>query len=138
MSLHIREERMAEFFTKFHLEGAPFGAVIHRFTSADHGDAHDHPWTFRSFILHGGYVEQVFALDGTSEERVRKPGDSFRNDAGHIHRIVRLLEPECWTIIVPEAWNRKPGFYQFRDGVAFHRFWDEREFTPVVEGTRAA
>lgn len=52
--MNIREEIMSPDFTKFHLEGPwPFHAVMHRFTQPDHGDPHDHPWSFRSNIGFG-------------------------------------------------------------------------------------
>lgn len=128
--LHIREERMSGAFLKFHLEGPwPFHPVMHRFDAPDHGDAHDHPWAFRSIILHGGYVEEVFDLTtGRSEFIHRKPGDSFVNAADHVHRIVDLPEGECWTMILPNAWERTPGFYQVRPDGIYHRFWNQEHF----------
>jgi hypothetical protein len=133
----IREEHMNDHFTKFHLGGLPFAAVIHRFTQADGpgADPHDHPWPFTSTILKGGYVEQVFSVDApmTMLEKYRIAGETFRNEAGTIHRITRLLADECWTLILPEEWERKSGFYQFDGHAVFHRFWDEHEFQPYKE-----
>lgn len=128
--LHIREERMSGAFLKFHMEGPwPFHPVMHRFDAPDRGDPHDHPWTFRSIILHGGYVEEVFDLaTGASRLVHRYPGDSFIAEAAHVHRIVELMDGECWTLILPHAAERKPGFYQFRDDGIYHRFWDQGEF----------
>jgi len=136
----IREEHMNDHFTKFHLGGLPFAAVIHRFTAADgpEADPHSHPWDFTSTILRGGYREEVFTLypnnEGwRSELHVRRPGDTFRNMSGTIHRIVELLEPECWTLIQPEEGNRVPGFYKFDEHAISHRFWFEPEFHPLTE-----
>lgn len=127
--LNLRHEPMSPVFDKWHVEGLPCAAVFHRFSAPDHGDPHDHPWSFRSIILHGGYVEQVFQLDGTSELIRHDPGDSFFVPATHIHRVVDLPAGECWTIILPQGLSeRVSGFYQFRDDGAYHRPWHRAEF----------
>ena len=121
---------MSDFFTKYHLEGPwPFPAVIHHFTAPDRGDPHDHPWSFRSFVLKGGYRERVFYHRGFTQEKTRRPGDSFIIESGHIHKIEELLDGDCWTLIMPLGPSeRKSGFYQFREEGSYHRFWDEAEF----------
>lgn len=127
--MDIREEEMGPHMMKFHVGGMPFPAVFHRFTAPDLGDPHDHPWSFRSIILHGGYVEEVFALDGTSERIHRRVGDSFVVPAEHIHRLIDLPAGECWTFIMPlPSPARTSGMYQFRDGVAYFKYWHEFEF----------
>lgn len=129
----LRIERMNDHFVKLHLGD---GRVAHWFTGADGPDAdpHDHPWSFTSTVLEGGYVEQVFDLTRPGDppqEIERRPGDTFHNEAGTIHRIIRLLERECWTVIRPGPWERKPGFYRFEDGLALRRAWDEPDFRPL-------
>jgi hypothetical protein len=130
--LDLREEQMAHHFTKWHIGGLPCAAVIHQFNAVDHGDPHDHPWGFTSFVIHGGYVEQVFQLDGSAELIAREPGQSFYISAKHIHRIVELPAGECTTIILPGPHEQTSGFYQFRDGRTWHRFWNEAEFHGVA------
>ena len=108
----LRIERMNAHFTKLHLGD---DRVVHRFGAADGpgADPHDHPWSFSSTIIAGGYVEEVFSLDHPLDPPQvieRRPGDTFRNEAGTIHRIVRLTAPECWTVIRPGAAERTPGF----------------------------
>jgi hypothetical protein len=122
--MHLNHEPMSPVFDKWHLDGAPFPAVLHRFSEPDMGPPHDHPWSFRSIVLHGGYVEQVFQLDGTSELVRHEVGDSFHIPAGHIHRIVELPAGECWTLILPGQHERKSGFYDFRPDGTYHRYWD--------------
>ena len=132
MDVSLRVEPMSGAFTKWHIDGLPLATVLHRFTEPDHGDPHDHPWPFRSVILSGGYVEEVYhpqkGLVGTLE---RKPGDSFLIGAKHIHRIVSLPEGECWTLIMPGEHQQTSGFWRFDNGQAFHRFWHEQDFKPV-------
>ena len=131
MLASIRIEEMSPVFTKLHLEGLPFAAVLHRFSDIDRGDPHDHPWPFRSTILSGGYVEQVYhPKAGLVETVERKPGDSFDIGAGHIHRIVDLPAGECWTLIQPLGLKeQEPGFYQFREDGVWQRRWNEPEWS---------
>lgn len=129
--MQLREERMSGAMVKWHLEGAPFAAVLHQFTEPDHGHPHSHPWPFQSTILHGGYREQVFQLDGSFEFVDRNPGDTFNIPAQHIHRIVDLPNGECWTMILPGEHVQTSGFYDFREDGSYHRFWHEPEFTKL-------
>lgn len=130
----IKTEIMSGAFTKYHLKGPwPFHPVIHRFTEPDHGDYHDHPFRFRSMILHGGYIEEVLDIPtGDIWTTKRLPGDSFMIGADHVHRIIELLDGECFTIILPHAWEQKSGFYQVRDDGIYHRYWDQAEFAPII------
>lgn len=130
--LNLREERMADHFVKHHVEGLPSAAVFHQFSQIDYGDPHDHPWPFTSFVISGGYVEQVFQLDGSTELFHPNVGDSFHIDAKHIHRIIDLPNGECTTIILPGPHEQTSGFYQFRDGRAWHRFWDQTVSQPLA------
>lgn len=131
MQITLNHEPMSPVFDKWHLNGLPRAAVLHRFTAPDHGDPHDHPWAFRSFVLSGGYVEQVFDLDGTSRTFKRMQGDSFFIFADHIHRIIELPAGECWTLILPQPTERVSGFYQFRDDGAWHRPWHRPEWQKI-------
>jgi hypothetical protein len=57
---------------------------------------HDHPWTFRTFILSGGYIEE---RDGIPYMRVA--GDTATLPAGTFHRIVKIMPGEpCITLFV--------------------------------------
>lgn len=125
-------EEMAPFFAKFHIRNVPFDAVLHKFTDIDRGDPHDHPWAFKSTILYGGYVEEVYHPKlGLVETRHRHPGDNFYVSMDHIHRIVDLPKGECWTLIQPQYHGtvKKSGFWQFREDGAYRRDWDQQEFT---------
>lgn len=130
--MEVRHERMGPHFNKFHLSGLPDYAVLHEFTAPDHGDPHDHPFQADIVVVSGGYVEEVFDLDtGRSRTIERKPGESFHNAAGKIHRIIALPTGRCLTLFVPGPHERTPGFYQWRDGKPWHRFWHNPEFAPL-------
>lgn len=126
--MELRYERMNDVFEKWHVLGLPFEATFHRFTGQEHGPAHDHPWQFRSTVLAGGYVERVYQMDGTFEDVERSVGETFVNEASHIHQIVAFPHGETWTLIVPGPGERKPGFYEFREDGAYYRPWDRELF----------
>lgn len=128
---NVREERMGGHFVKYHLDDLPPYAVLHRFTAPDHGDPHDHPFSADSLIISGGYIEEVYSLDGTMTVEHRKPGETVHVAADKIHRIIELPEGDCLTLFVPGPHERKSGFYRWEDGKAMHRFHDQSDFTPI-------
>lgn len=128
----ITVERMNATMTKLHLGD---GRVVHRFSAADGPDAawHDHPFAADIRIIDGGYVEQVLDLSNPSAppaEIERRAGDTFRNEAGTVHRIIRLTAPETWTEFRPGPHERTPGFYRVEGGQVLHRLWHDPDFTP--------
>ncbi len=133
--LHIRHEPMNADFWKFHLHSEEFPEVTpvqHFHMAHQHGDPHDHPGAFTSFVDFGGYVERVFnPTDGSSELIHRKPYTSFRVEATHIHTIEALPMGRCLTHIVPhreEQPDRVWRYWQFRDDGAWSRAWNETEW----------
>jgi len=128
--IEIRQEKMSDQFTKYHLEGLPFSAVLHHFTDSDKGYPHDHPFGFTTHILKGSYVEKIYYPDLDSSEVIhRKQGSSHFVAATLIHEIIELPDGDCWTIITPEKWERQPHFWKFENGI-WLRAWDETEFKP--------
>jgi hypothetical protein len=133
--LDFRAEPMGPHFTKHHIGGMPFPAVIHHFCAVDLGDPHDHPAKARSVILAGGYCEEVFdPATGASERIWRRPGDSFVMEAAHVHRLVELPEGEAWTLYTPLGPKvQEPGFYEWREGAPWRRAWNG-DWQPVSPG----
>ena len=121
----IRIKVMSPAFYKIYLGD---GRALHHFTAGDEGDEyHDHPWNFTTELLHGGYAEDVVvSLDPfTVLEQRRLPSIWYSVDAGHIHRITRLLADDCWTLVTAGPVEREVRFYRHRkDGVQSRR-WDE-------------
>ncbi|MGN7867817.1 hypothetical protein [Paracoccus sp. 22332] len=135
MMLTITPERMSEALMKWHLGPGSTGnaLVLHRFTGEDTGSHHSHPFDCRSYILHGGYDEEVLHPDGRVELRQHQPGDVVSIPHDHVHRIVHLPEGECLTlyeVLGPKV--QEPGFFQWRDGVMWQRRWHESEFSPMT------
>lgn len=129
---------MSDEFTKYHLgiRGAPVPFVLHQFTGVDRDLAHDHPFSFHTHILYGGYVEEVYTIypGGTWSMEVieRLPGTAHHVEATHIHRIIGLPQGECWTMILPGPAVRETRFWKFTaDGIS-SRHWRRRVFEPFA------
>lgn len=126
--LELRHEHMNDAFEKWHIIGLPFAAALHHFSAGDEGDEyHDHPFGFSSHVLHGGYAEDiVVSLNPfTVLEQRRLPNTTHQVEAGHIHRITRLLSEDCWTLVTAGTAERDVRFYRHRDGQVQSRRWDE-------------
>lgn len=126
----VRVERMSPAFVKYHLDD---GRALHRFVRAEpHADPHDHPWSFETTIVSGGYVEEVFTFDPDgrwrSELVERQPGSRHRIAATHIHRIVALPEGESWTLVRAGPHERRTLFWRFAE-VVQRRAWNSRRWS---------
>lgn len=125
--LIITHEPMSPVFEKWHLGPGATGnpLVLHRMAGPDTGPHHDHPFNCRSYILRGGYREEVLHPDGRIEVRDHWPGDVVSIPHDHVHRIVHLHEGECLTlyeVLGPKV--QEPGFFEMRDGVMWTRRWN--------------
>lgn len=124
----IEKEIMNNVFTKVHIRGLPFDAVLHRFTDAEPGAIHDHPFSFVSHVLKGGYIEKVYTINPGgywhSELIHRKPGTSHTVTATCIHEIVELPKGECWTLILPGVHERTSCFWKFYPNAIAYRPWN--------------
>lgn len=127
----VRGERMSPAFIKYHLDD---GGALHRFVRPEpHADPHDHPWSFETTILSGGYIEEVFTFQPGGGWRSvlveRQSGSRHWIEAGHIHRIVALPLGECWTLVRAGPPERDTLFWRFGDTVQ-RRAWNARRWSP--------
>jgi hypothetical protein len=118
LTLHRADGRV--YLDRWGISTRLFGVYLHRMAAPDPGrDLHDHPWPFWSLILRGGYVEErarvteaaVFAAladrwptgctRGVVERRKAFTVRGLR--LGECHRIVELLAPKVWTLVVRGA-----------------------------------
>jgi hypothetical protein len=76
------------YLIRYNLLSTPwFGIKLHKILISDEACEHDHPWSFVSFILKGGYVEQrngVKILYG--------PGSILYRPANATHRL-EIFQP---------------------------------------------
>ncbi|MFU8971488.1 hypothetical protein ACM642_09495 [Chryseobacterium sp. CY353] len=137
IKIKIKREKMNDVFTKHHLLGLPFDAVIHHFSRKDqHEHVHDHPFSFTTYILKGSYVERIYEIhdDGsyTFSDHHRKEGTTHFVPAKTIHEILELPDGECFTLIKPYQKEKETFFYRFEDGKVFRRKWNQRKFRMIT------
>lgn len=101
----------------------PVAVRLHHIARADlDRDCHDHPWTFISIVLRGGYVERLptsmvpnwrATSNGFEEdyrEIVRKPGSIALRRYSDRHRIVSV-EPGTVTLVIVFRKRQSWGFF---------------------------
>jgi len=120
----IETEIMSDIFTKYHIYNLGFDAVIHKFKEAEplSARAHDHPFTFTTFIMNGWYIERIWSKVYTMSGRnvwkyrdiKRRQGISYKIKADHIHQVIAMSEGGCTTIILPEKKEKDWRFYEFK------------------------
>ena len=93
----------------------PFNIFLHKFLKSDPDDVHDHPWSYATLILKGGYYEWLPQFDSAGKkigelQVWRAPGHFRVNSANSYHRIELDPAVECWTLFMPGPQQREWGF----------------------------
>jgi hypothetical protein len=93
----------------------PFNVFLHKFHKGDPDDVHDHPWSYFTLILKGGYYEWIpqFNPDGTKSCEIRKwrgPGHFRICSPNSYHRIELKEGVTPWTLFMPGPQRREWGF----------------------------
>jgi hypothetical protein len=115
----------------------PWGTLrLHNIRESDAGrDFHDHPFSFSSLILSGGYVEHrpgcrgcghggcleapCCSADGSC--RFYGPGSIVRRQATDLHRL-ELVNGPAWTLVVSGPYFRVWGFQTPSGWVDFREY----------------
>jgi hypothetical protein len=93
---------------------------LHHILAPDYPVLHDHPWAFKSMILHGGYTEKTTA--GLVEHQA---GDVFEKQATDLHYIAEVL-PDTWTLIFTGSTTRDWGFLSNGQWISHSEFTERR------------
>ena len=89
-----------------HRETFPFNIFLHRFLKSDPDDLHNHPWSYRTLILKGGYWEYT-----KCGKFWRGPFSYIVAPANTFHRIeLDKNIPYCWTLFIPGKRVQEWGF----------------------------
>jgi len=95
-----------------------FAVYLHKIATPDKDrDLHDHPWSFLSLILRGGYDEERLVydngLDGDMCSKMFRRGwlSLGWRRATDAHRITRLHRTPTWTLVLTGPRRRSWGFY---------------------------
>jgi hypothetical protein len=97
----------------------PIGSIrLHHWLAPDDDRAkHDHPWSFTTFVLKGGYTDS----SPSGEEHLRAPAIRHRK-AEHQHTV--FPDPGCaWTVIITGPKTRQWGFWVKGKFVKSYRYF---------------
>ena len=106
-----------------------FTLRLHHILRSDAGrDFHDHPFSFVSLILWGGYIEHrppCLCGTGAPDTLCRRfgPGSIVRRRAADLHRL-ELAAP-AWTFVIATPYFRKWGFQTKAGWVPFDEYQGE-------------
>lgn len=112
-----------------------FSIKIHKILLDDFDCLHDHPWSFRTFILKGGYYEHTPAKQilkdkkgdvlyksstGMNRKRLIKPFTTHYRPANWKHKLEMLKDKKgnpkpCYTLVIAGRRKQKWGFWK-KDG----------------------
>ena len=93
----------------------PFNAYVHKIVLSDEPILHDHPWSWGTFIISGGYYEHT--LKGTFW---RGPGSWRTQTSTDLHWLELKKNKPCWTLFWHGRRTRVWGF-QTSDGWTDYR-----------------
>lgn len=93
----------------------PFNVFLHKFLKSDSDDLHDHPWSYATLILKGGYWEWIPQFNSRGEKmgeiaKWRAPGHFRICRANSYHRIELDPGVETWTLFMPGPQQKDWGF----------------------------
>lgn len=118
-----------------------FGLYVHFIYREDLDPVpHDHPWAFWSFILRGGYEEELHKRpgDGETEDKVHVFLGLHHFPLHHAHRITKVLKGTTTLVLVGPK-RRTWGFYHgsrwidYRDALNLRPTEGYAEKRPVLQ-----
>jgi hypothetical protein len=130
--LRLRRTDGRVYLERWGIEHARIGGVfVHKMTAPDPGmDLHDHPWTFWSFILAGGYTEsrnlglgELYRMRPIGDDRFRWTWRKFSRD--ECHRITFLHAKRSWSLVIHGPRRQEWGFYTNAGWVKWDEYDDE-------------
>lgn len=103
-----------------------FGSIMfHKIYLTDADCMHDHPWSFRTLILKGGYWEQTpcnYTQDG-QKEKWYGAGSFLYRPADWIHRLrVKEDGKATWTLVFTSTKKRSWGFWTPRGWLPWRKY----------------
>jgi len=99
---------------------------LHRIMRADNDrDLHNHPFSYRTFVLQGFYAEERQAVQDSTLTQWLCSGDTVSTDAASFHRIADVSYTGVWTLF---CMTRDAGTWGFSvDG----QFIDSRTYFKI-------
>jgi len=112
-------------------EGKQGRYYLHNIQGPDEPCFHDHPWSFRSVVLSGGYKEM---RPGFGDQRIvtdRMAGTTREMNATDPHYISEVL-PNTWTRIITGPVVRHWGFYDAAGQWVLHSDYEGNRKVKVI------
>lgn len=105
LRVRISEENSPVYLIRYSLFSTPWFAVkLHKIMLSDDDCMHDHPWSFVSIILKGGYVEHT-----PKGKRLYGAGSILWRPVPSIHKL-EIFQPAT-TLVITFRKVRTWGFY---------------------------
>jgi hypothetical protein len=98
------------------LQSFGVAARVHEILTSDKGRSyHDHPWSYVTIILKGGYYELTPRYDRSGlycgdNLNWRGPGSILFRPANSFHRLVVPTGRSAWTLFITGPYKQKWGF----------------------------
>jgi hypothetical protein len=110
----------------------PFNVFLHKFLKSDPDDVHDHPWSYATLILKGGYWEWIPQFNSAGEKigevaAWRGPGHFRISPANSYHRIELDPTVTAWTLFMPGPKQRDWGFLVRNQWVQWEEYLKQRK-----------
>jgi hypothetical protein len=110
----------------------PFNVFLHKFLKSDPDDVHDHPWSYATLILKGGYWEWIPQFNSAGEKigevaAWRGPGHFRISPANSYHRIELDPAVTAWTLFMPGPKQRDWGFLVRNQWVQWEEYLKQRK-----------
>lgn len=110
----------------------PFNVFLHKFLKSDPDDVHDHPWSYATLILKGGYWEWIPQFNSAGEKigevaAWRGPGHFRISPARSYHRIELDPAVTAWTLFMPGPKQRDWGFLVRNQWVQWEEYLKQRK-----------
>lgn len=145
----IRRENGDAYLIRWEWNNPFFGIKLHHIVGSDDDrDLHDHPWSFLSIILWGGYWEHLTVDDAwhrsagplypagyeiTGEghkETARKwygPGSVLWRPLPWPHRLELPAGKKAWTLVFTGPYRREWGFHTICGFIPWPRYQQAKE-----------
>jgi hypothetical protein len=135
----IHSEAGDPYLVRWSLDFGAFTVKLHHILRSDEDrDMHDHPWSFVSVILWGGYWEHRpdpwaheseagAAARHVSYRRWFGPGSVLRRPAPSIHRLELPLGKTAWSLVFTGRRLREWGFHTVCGWIPWRQYNDAKE-----------
>lgn len=100
-----------------------FNVFLHYIPQPDNDrDPHDHPWTFISVLLHGGYTEEVFNASRELRAVNERSAPSIGYRPGQTVHYITAVKPYTVTLVLTSDYFREWGFVTTKGWIQWRKY----------------